>query len=230
MGFRNRFRTPGAWLAVFVLLGAIPLVALSWLAWRLLEQDRALEAQRVRERLDNAAVLASRELGRSLDVWSSLPARVSDGATLSPFRAIPCLSSSTRTAYVGLRVFGFRITRKVSFDRWPDGRAPGQRRSDRVSRTRSDESRRILSRARHDEGSRCTRRRAAPSRQGAAKTAAHYGRSHCLRGIGGARRDANCGRACRTGGASRAIHAAHRRRTGPGRRRRSRTADGRPPR
>ena len=61
---------------MFVLLGAIPLVALSWLAWRLLEQDRALEAQRVRERLDNAAVLASRELGRSLDVWSSLLLRL----------------------------------------------------------------------------------------------------------------------------------------------------------
>ena len=72
MGFRNRLRTPGAWLAVFVLLGAVPLVALSWLAWRLLEQDRALEAQRVRERLDNAAALASRELGRSLDAWNNL--------------------------------------------------------------------------------------------------------------------------------------------------------------
>ena len=72
MGFRNRLRTPGAWLAMFVLLGAIPLVALSWLAWRLLEQDRALDAQRVRERLDNAAALASRELGRSLDAWSNL--------------------------------------------------------------------------------------------------------------------------------------------------------------
>jgi len=106
MGFRNRLRTPGAWLAMFVLLGAIPLVALSWLAWRLLEQDRALDAQRVRERLDNAAALASRELGRSLDAWSSLllPSLAGDAVAIPPDTVLVVFDSAGVRRAEGLRL------------------------------------------------------------------------------------------------------------------------------
>ena len=69
---RNQLAAPVTLLALFVLLAGIPLVAVGWLGWRLLEQDRALDGQRLRERLDNAAALAARELDRSLAAWNDL--------------------------------------------------------------------------------------------------------------------------------------------------------------
>ena len=69
---RNQLAAPVTLLALFVLLAGIPLVAVGWLGWRLLEQDRALDVQRARERLDNAAALAARELDRSLAAWNDL--------------------------------------------------------------------------------------------------------------------------------------------------------------
>jgi len=59
-------------LALFVVLAGIPSAALGWLGWRLLEQDRALENQRLRERLENAADLLARELDRGLARWEDL--------------------------------------------------------------------------------------------------------------------------------------------------------------
>jgi signal transduction histidine kinase len=53
-------------VVLFVLLSAIPLAVLGWLAWRLLEQDRALENQRVRERRENVVLLIAHDLERRL--------------------------------------------------------------------------------------------------------------------------------------------------------------------
>jgi hypothetical protein len=64
---------------LFVLLSAIPLVALGWLGWRLLEQDRALETQRLRERLDNSSSLVARELDRGLAAWEGLLSTTAQG-------------------------------------------------------------------------------------------------------------------------------------------------------
>jgi hypothetical protein len=70
---------------LFVLLSGIPLVALGWLGWRVLLQDRALESQRVRERLDNAAGLIARELDRTLNAWETvLPAAAEGQAVTLP--------------------------------------------------------------------------------------------------------------------------------------------------
>ena len=63
---RKHLAAPVKLLALFVLLAGIPLAALGWLGWRLLEQDRALETQRLRERLENAASLLAHELDRGL--------------------------------------------------------------------------------------------------------------------------------------------------------------------
>jgi signal transduction histidine kinase len=65
-----------------------------WLTWRLMEQDRNLELERSRERLEQTADLAVAELARSLGDWdlglreikslppsSSLPAKLPAGAT-----------------------------------------------------------------------------------------------------------------------------------------------------
>jgi hypothetical protein len=51
---------------LFVLLTGIPLVALGWLGWRVLQQERALETQRARERLEETATLLAVELERRL--------------------------------------------------------------------------------------------------------------------------------------------------------------------
>ena len=69
MTARKYFRAPGTLLALFLLVAGVPFAGLAWLGWRLLEQDRALENQRLRERLENAASLLSHELNRALAEW-----------------------------------------------------------------------------------------------------------------------------------------------------------------
>ncbi len=82
---RSPHRAPVKLLALFVLLSAIPLAALGWLGWRVLQQDGSLESQRVRERLDNAASLVARELDRGLTVWEALlPAAAGGRAVALP--------------------------------------------------------------------------------------------------------------------------------------------------
>ena len=82
----HRLGAPATGLALFVALAGIPLVALGWLGWRLLDQDRALESQRLRERLENVATLAARELDRSLGTWGALlaPAARGDRVVVPP--------------------------------------------------------------------------------------------------------------------------------------------------
>jgi len=63
--------TPARLLLLFVLLSIVPLGALGWLGWRLLDQDRTLERQRVRERLANAAGLLAAESERALAGWQA---------------------------------------------------------------------------------------------------------------------------------------------------------------
>ena len=67
---------------LFIVLAGIPLVALGWLGGRLLEQDQALETQRRRERLENAADLLTRELDRSLAAWEALLPSAAQGAAV----------------------------------------------------------------------------------------------------------------------------------------------------
>lgn len=76
-------------LTLFVLLSGIPLVALGWLGWRVLQQDRALESQRLRERLDNAASLVAREVDRGLTAWEELlPVAASGHAVTLPSESV----------------------------------------------------------------------------------------------------------------------------------------------
>lgn len=86
---RSPHAAPVKLLALFVLLSGIPLVALGWLGWRVLQQDGALESQRVRERLDNAASLVARELDRGLTAWEALlPAAAGGQAVALPPRTV----------------------------------------------------------------------------------------------------------------------------------------------
>lgn len=79
LGSRRAHVAPLKLLTLFVLLSGIPLAALGWLGWRVLQQDRALESQRVRERLDSAAGLVARELDRTLSAWETLLPAASEG-------------------------------------------------------------------------------------------------------------------------------------------------------
>ena len=83
MGSRLQFASPVTWVALFVLLAGVPLVALAWLGWRVLEQDRALEGQRVRERLENAASLMTREIDRNLATWEALLPAAAQGEAVA---------------------------------------------------------------------------------------------------------------------------------------------------
>jgi two-component system phosphate regulon sensor histidine kinase PhoR len=74
MRSRLSLPAPAKLLVLFLLLTGVPLVALGWLAWRVLQQDRAIETQRSHERLENAATLIARDLDQRLDAWEALAA------------------------------------------------------------------------------------------------------------------------------------------------------------
>jgi signal transduction histidine kinase len=64
MSLRQWFRSPRYLLTLFLVIMLVLAATLSWLGWRLVEQDRALENQRTQERLDNAADLIAASLLR----------------------------------------------------------------------------------------------------------------------------------------------------------------------
>ena len=60
------FRPPRHLLMLFLVIALVLASALGWLSWRFLQQDRALENQRIQERLDHAADVIAAALLRSL--------------------------------------------------------------------------------------------------------------------------------------------------------------------
>src|SRR5215472_18227200 len=76
MALTQWFRSPRYFLTLFLAIMLILAASLSWLSWRLLKQDRALESQRIQERLDNAADLIAasllRKFSESKDQFTSL--------------------------------------------------------------------------------------------------------------------------------------------------------------
>jgi signal transduction histidine kinase len=70
------FRSPRYLLTLFLAIMLVLAASLSWLSWWLLKQDRALESQRIQERLDNAADLIAASLlhkfSESRDQFTSL--------------------------------------------------------------------------------------------------------------------------------------------------------------
>ena len=66
MRFREWLRPPRQLLTIFLAMMLASASALTWLGWRILEQDRMVEAQRSRERLEHAADRAAAALERAL--------------------------------------------------------------------------------------------------------------------------------------------------------------------
>ncbi len=85
-----RLRPPRRVLALFLAVSAVSLCAFAWLCWRLLQQDRALESQRLQERLERAAdlIVASLDLGLAeLENRLSAPSNPGDYAVAVAFSA-----------------------------------------------------------------------------------------------------------------------------------------------
>ncbi len=61
------FRPPRAVLTLFICLMLVCALALGWLGWRVLEQDRAVEAQGRQERLESAADRVVAAIERAFD-------------------------------------------------------------------------------------------------------------------------------------------------------------------
>lgn len=66
MRFGRLSRAPRRLLMLFLTVTIAPAAALGWLSWRLLQQDRELESQRMRDKLDHAADLVVSGLSRRL--------------------------------------------------------------------------------------------------------------------------------------------------------------------
>ena len=80
LSFGHWLRPPRHVLTLFLGVTGSLLLAMGWLAWQLMAQDRALAAQRAQERLDNAAdaAIASlrhglEDISQQLDALSTLP-------------------------------------------------------------------------------------------------------------------------------------------------------------
>jgi signal transduction histidine kinase len=97
---RKHFRASAKLPVLFVIIAAIPLVALGWLGWRLLEQDRALENQRQRETLENAASLLAHELDRGLSAWEDILPSVAQGrSAMLPPDVVALMLDATGVRY-----------------------------------------------------------------------------------------------------------------------------------
>lgn len=82
-------RPPWQLVALFAAVILVPAATLAWLANRTLEQDRALERQAVRDRLDHAAAIIASDVGQRLDnLVARLPALASDSAAALPAGAV----------------------------------------------------------------------------------------------------------------------------------------------
>ena len=105
MNIRTHLSAPVKLLTLFVLLAGIPLAALGWLGWRLLEQDRALENQRERDRLESAANRLAHELERRLTAWDDLLRETPRGpASLPPGTVLLLFDSSGVLQQQGIRL------------------------------------------------------------------------------------------------------------------------------
>lgn len=78
MRLRQWVRPPHHLLLLFVAVTGIMAATLAWVGWRLVEQDRALERQQVRDRLESAADLVAAALVRSVGETDAQLARLID--------------------------------------------------------------------------------------------------------------------------------------------------------
>jgi two-component system phosphate regulon sensor histidine kinase PhoR len=84
---RFSFGAPTRLATFVVLLTAVPLAGLGWLAILWLAQERDLEQVRLIRQLDQTAALLAREVGQTLAAWEALTARTPDAIAEEPLPA-----------------------------------------------------------------------------------------------------------------------------------------------
>ena len=84
---RFSFGAPARLAALFVLLTAVPLAGLGWLAVLWLAQERDLGQVRLVRQLDQTAALLAREIGQTLAAWEALTARTPGAIADEPLPA-----------------------------------------------------------------------------------------------------------------------------------------------
>jgi len=94
MPMRNWLRPPRNLLVLFLGTTLVLTVGLGWLGWRLQQQDRAVGAQRVRDRLDSAADLVAAEMRQTL---TAAEAQLTLLSTLSASRLLDSASAYAET-------------------------------------------------------------------------------------------------------------------------------------
>jgi len=67
MSWRKASRFPPRVARLLALVAAVPLLALLWVGWRVLAQDRALEGQQIQQRVERAADIATAALQRAVE-------------------------------------------------------------------------------------------------------------------------------------------------------------------
>jgi signal transduction histidine kinase len=90
----SRLHSPRRQLALFLALTMVPSMALAWLGWQFVVQDRALQSQRLREVLERAAAVVVASLERELSaIERDLPSmlRLSGGAVVPIDQAVAIL-------------------------------------------------------------------------------------------------------------------------------------------
>ena len=99
MGLRDWLQPPRRLVALFLLIALILVGATSTLAWRFLEQDRALERQRTLDRLERAADVVTAALGRgAAEARDALTRLSSTPAAALPAAAMRWASNLERDA------------------------------------------------------------------------------------------------------------------------------------
>ena len=83
---------PRRLVSLFLVITLAPILGVAWLGWRMVQQDRAVEQQRLQERCENAADIAVSALQRSIaelegQLSSSAGPRGAEGVVLAVFNA-----------------------------------------------------------------------------------------------------------------------------------------------
>lgn len=107
-------RAPRRLITLFLIVTLAPILGLAWLSWRMVQQDRAVEQQRVQERCENAADFAvsalqrlMAELEEQLSSFVSLPSGASEGVEGKP--AIEDVMLATFSVQALERAVGARL-------------------------------------------------------------------------------------------------------------------------
>ncbi len=98
-------------IAVFLGIIAVPGLALGWLGWLLVEQDRTLERQQLQERVDHAATIVAGGLERRLlEATERLPALAASSAADPPDGSVlVALEQGTTTARPASRLLYYPV-------------------------------------------------------------------------------------------------------------------------